>query len=115
MNDNAQSLNELEQDDDPIHIAYSGFLFCRKSKETIGKYEGETYCEHCDETIDEPIPRNPDETLRLTEWLEKQKGRAEERMNDESMDDYTRAKWRGEYRLASAIQCYVRDGVLELE
>lgn len=111
----ATEADAIEQDDAPVHIAYSGFLFCRLSKETIGKYEGETYCAHCDETIDEPIPRDPDGTLRLTDWLENQKERAEERMNDESLPVRMRAKWRGEYRLASAIQCYVRDGVLELE
>ena len=47
------SVTEIEQDD-PVHIVYASFLWCRKSKETIGKYEGETECEHCDEIIEAP-------------------------------------------------------------
>lgn len=47
-------VREIEQDDDLVHIEYAGFLFCRKSKETIGKYEDATDCEYCDETIEAP-------------------------------------------------------------
>ena len=53
-NDSASSLSAVEQDDDPVHIEYSGFLWCRKHKETIGKYEGETECEHCDVIVEAP-------------------------------------------------------------
>jgi len=37
---------------EPTHIEYAGFLWCRDSKRTIGKYEGEVDCEHCNETIE---------------------------------------------------------------
>lgn len=56
-----------------------------------------------------------EETLRLTDWLENQKERAEERIEDERVGEKETLRWEGERDLIHAIQQYLENGVLELE
>jgi len=59
--------------------------------------------------------QHTDETLQLTEWLENQKKRAEDRIEDESVDEEATLRWEGERQLIKSIQAYLDAGVLELE
>lgn len=59
--------------------------------------------------------QSAEESLRLTDWLENQKERAEERIEDESVGEEETLRWEGERDLINAIQEYLENGVLELE
>jgi hypothetical protein len=54
-------------------------------------------------------------TMPLTEWLENQKARAEERIEDDSVGERETWRWEGERQLIHSIQRYLEMGVLELE
>jgi hypothetical protein len=56
-----------------------------------------------------------DDPIALTEWLEKQKQRAEKHIEDERVDNDETLRWKGERELISAIQAYLESGVVELE
>jgi len=56
-----------------------------------------------------------DETLQLTEWLENQKERAEDQIEDESVGEEATLRWEGERQLIKAIQAYLDAGMLEVE
>ncbi len=51
----------------------------------------------------------------MTEWLENQKERAEERIEDDSVGEKATWRWEGERELIESIQSYLEMGVLELE
>lgn len=53
--------------------------------------------------------------MALTEWLENQKQRAEDHINDDRVGDKETERWRGERQLIDAMQKYLDSGVLELD
>lgn len=55
------------------------------------------------------------ETPHLTEWLENQKVRAEERIEDDRVGREETLRWKGERDLIISIQKYLEMGVLELD
>jgi len=56
-----------------------------------------------------------DGSIPLTVWLENQKQRAEEHIEDERVGDSETLRWKGERDLINAIQTYLESGVVELE
>lgn len=59
--------------------------------------------------------KGDDDVLALTDWLENQKERAEERIEDESVGEKQTWRWEGERDLIDSIQKYLEYGVVELE
>ena len=55
----------------------------------------------------DPIP--------LTEWLDNQKERAAEHINDDRVGHDETERWKGERQLIDAIQSYLDMGVVSLE
>ena len=55
----------------------------------------------------DPIP--------LTEWLDNQKERAEEHINDDRVGKTETERWRGQRQLIEHIQKYIDMGVVSLE
>lgn len=67
-------------------------------------------------SIDTVITDNSDtEMLYFTDWIENQKERAEERIEDEEVGREETLRWEGERDLIVSIQKYLEIGVLELE
>lgn len=56
-----------------------------------------------------------DDVIALTDWLENQKERAENRINDDRVGAKETERWRGERQLIDAIQSYLDSGVVKLE
>lgn len=54
-------------------------------------------------------------TLHLTEWLEEQKQRANERIDDDRVGDEETLRWEGERSLIDSLQSYLEVGVLTTE
>lgn len=56
-----------------------------------------------------------EDPLALTDWLEEQKERAEERMLDDELEPTRQAEWTGEYRFIRSLQHYIEHDILELK
>lgn len=53
--------------------------------------------------------------LQLSEWLEEQKKRANDRIADDRVSDEETRRWEGERQLINSIQSYLEMGVLSIE